>query len=852
MIDLFREIWFEETRERGMASGLRFALGAAARLLSTALHARLSRGDGSGSLRGGRSGRGGWLQDIRYGLRMIWQRPGFALTVIVTLAVAIGVNSTIFSMVRLMILVPIPYEDQERLVVLRGRNLELNRLRAGVSMPDVRDFEAGVRSLEGIAAYVPGRFALTGVPEPARVAGMRVGAEYFQVTGVRTVIGRSFSQREAELGEAVALLSHGAWQRRFGADPDVLERSVELDGVEHRIIGVVTPEMEFGSLRRVEVWKPLPLDSTAARDQRDVAVIARLAAGSTYAVAQAEATSLAARLAARYPETNAGWDVEILSLRRALVGDNAARTLTWLTLAVGFVLAIACVNVANLLLARSSSRRRELAVRQALGASRTRLVRQLMTESLLLATAASVLGLGLTRILFASLVAVTRSRLSLFTELSIDPAVVLFALGLALITPVAFAVLPALRGTGPDLQSGLKDGGGGRTVGRQRHSSRWLVSSQVALALVLLVVASVAVRSTINLTGLDLGFDPERALTLVLEPGPAAEPLTEASSVREVERSLLALPEVTAVGMTSHLPIVGDEPDRSLEIEGEGGVAREELPRVATVFVTPQFFEASGIAHRRGRLFPAGDGVSAVVISERASELFWAERDPLGSRIRLGEEPEWREVVGVVADVRNPDADQPPEPHVYVPLTAAPVRRVALIIRTAVEPERSVGPVRAELSRILPDVPIEDLRTMNEVLYDDLAGDYAIIGLMSLFALTALALAVAGTYGVIAYTVSRRLPEIGVRMALGARTGEVVGMVLRQGLAPVAAGTIAGWLAGYGVSRLMAGMLFGLSPLDPVTFFGMPAALLAAAALACSIPARRAARVDPVDSLRVE
>ena len=854
MVELFQEVWLEESRARGTFAGLRFMFGAALRLLGTSWQARFGRDD-RGPVSPGRGGRrtAGWLQDILYGLRMIRHRPGFALTVIVTLAVAIGVNSTIFSMVRFMIFVPIPFEERAGLVVLRGRNLELNRLRAGLSLLDTTDLADAARNLEGVAPFVSGRFALTGLRDPVRVAGMQVGVDYFRVTGVRAVIGRSFSQREAELGEAVVLLSHGAWQRRFGANPDILQRSIQLDGVEHRVIGVVMPEMEFGSLRVVEVWTPVVRDPSAARDQRTFSVIARLAEHSTQEAAQAEVTSIAARLAARHPETNAGWDVEVFSLRQSLLGENAARVLAILTLAVGFVLAIACVNVANLLLARSAGRRRELAVRQALGASRLRLMRQLLTESVLLAVAASVLGLGLTRVLFASLVAATRSRLPFFTELSIDPAVVLFALGLALITPIAFAVLPAIRGTGADLHGGLKDGGGGRTVGRQRRSSRMLVASQMALALILLVVASMASQSIIKLTAMELGFDSESTLTLVLEPGPAAEPLTDVTTLREVEGALLALPTVAAVGITSHLPIVGAEPDRSLQIEGVDEVAPEERLRVATVFVTPRFFEASRIPLRSGQLFTTGeDAAPAVLISERARESFWVQRDPLGTRVRLGQDPRWHEVVGVVGDVRNPDADQPPEPHVYMPLAEAPVLRVALMIRTAAEPQRSVGAVRTELSRILPGVPVEDVRTMNEVLYDDFASDYAIIGLVTLFALTALALAVAGTYGVIAYTVSRRLPEIGVRMALGAHAGEVVRMVLRQGLAPVAAGTVIGWAAGYGLSRLMAGMLYGLRPLDPITFLGMPLALLLAAVLACSIPARRAARVDPVDSLRTD
>ncbi len=364
-----------------------------------------------------------------------------------------------------------------------------------------------------------------------------------------------------------------------------------------------------------------------------------------------------------------------------------------------------------------------------------------------------------------------------------------------------------------------------------------------------------AVQSIIALTWMNLGFDAERILTLVLEPGPAAESLTDAPTLRELERSLAALPEVAAVGMTSHLPIIGNEPDRSLEIEGEGSAARQELPRVALVHATRGFFEATRIPLRSGDLFAGAthDAAAPVaVVSERAVERFWEPRSPIGTRIRLGEEPTWYEVVGVVGDLRNPDADQPPEPHVYVPLAGSPIRRVALMIRTAVEPERSQGPVRAQLRGIAPDVPVEDVRTMNQVLYDDLASDYAVIGLLSLFALTALALAIAGTYGVVAYAVSRRLPEIGVRMALGARSGEIVRMVLRQGLAPVAAGILFGWGAGLAVSRVMAGLFFGLNPLDPITFVGMPLALLLAAALACALPARRAAGVDPVDSLRID
>ena len=304
MVELFGEVWLEETRQHGLVRGLGFALDASLRLLATACRARFGHSAGPpGPPGAGGRPSGGWVQDARYGLRMIWHRPSFALTVIVTLAVAIGVNSTIFSMVRFLIFVPISFEDTGRLVVLRGRNLELNRLRAGLSLPDLMDLAAAAQTLDGVAPYVSGRFTLTGVREPVRIVGMRVGADYFDVTGVRTVLGRSFSKREAELGDAaVVLLSHGAWQRRFGADPDILERGIELDKIEHRIVGVVMPEMEFGSLRQVEVWRPLEPDPRAARDRREFAVIARIAIDSTHASAQAEATGIAAQLATRHPE----------------------------------------------------------------------------------------------------------------------------------------------------------------------------------------------------------------------------------------------------------------------------------------------------------------------------------------------------------------------------------------------------------------------------------------------------------------------------------------------------------------------------------------------------------------------
>ena len=698
MRTLFADLWCDE-RSRSRARALRFALRATLRAVAAGLAARIERGSDrtNGGLRRPvpiyPGGAGGWLQDIHYGLRGLGRQPGFAVVVVVTLGMAIGVNTTIFSVVRTVVTIPIPYHDLDRLVSIRAANPELDRLRSPISTAELIDLRESLDSVSALAGYRSTTVSLTGVAEATRVRAMQVTTDYFDVTGLPLLLGRAFSEDESD---DVVVLGYGAWQRRFGGDPEILGRDVHLDGTTRRVIGVVSPEIEFGSARAVEAWLPLRVELGAPREVRTLTTIGRLADGATVLDASEESDALARRLAIEHPETNRGWVLEAITQREALVGPNIGRVLALLTMAVAFVLLIACVNVANLMRARAGARAREMAVRAALGATRARLARQLFAESVVLALLAGALGLGVARATFAGLVSITRGRVGLFRELGLEPGVIGFGLLLALITPVLFGLLPALRER-VDLSRSLTDGGRAMTEGRRGGRLRAaLVTGQVSLALVLLVLAVLATRSMIGLLSIELGFDADRTLTLLVDArtGPQAP---ERSGLRALQRDIVeavgSLNGVDSLGMTTHLPLVGGEPQRSLAIEGKPEALDDQRRRwVAVVDVDAGYFEAIRLPLLEGRLLAPTDRTDTTpvaLVNEAARRRYWPDEPAVGARVRLADtsEGDWLEVVGVVGDTRNSDADQPPEPRVYRALAQYPSPSIALLVRTSGAPE---------------------------------------------------------------------------------------------------------------------------------------------------------------------
>ena len=807
------------------------------------------------------------IGDVRHGLRTIARNPGFSIVVVLTLALAIGVNSTIFSLTRLVLFPPMPLTDPFALVFVRAANPELNRVRAPVSLPDFDDFRRRSTSLVDMAAYTARSLTLTDGDEPARLAGAYSTANLFAVLGLQPLMGRSSAAADGEPGAPeVVLLSHGAWQRHFGADPAILGQAITLDGTQHTVIGVLPAELEIGWFRSVDVWIPLTVEpADEARDRRDMFVIGRLQDGVTVERAREELASISSALQQEFPRTNTGWVAQIFTFQQGTAGTNAATVSTLMGISVLFVLIIACANVANLLLARAATRQKELAVRQALGARRRRLVRQLLTESALLATGASVVGFVFAKWTLNGLVALGRGNVMIFAEARIDSGVFLFALGLGLLTPLVFGVAPALRSTRLNLAAATNEASRGSSAAsrpaRFLPSSRSVLAAlQVALAVVLMVVSSLAVRTVTALVTIDLGFDAAEVLTLEVDLPRASYP-EDADKILFFDRALTgieAAANVEQAAWVSHLPLTGGEPIQSLAIEGKPAASEADVPWVATVTVTPGFFETLRIPLLAGRSLTNEDGPNArsvALVSEAAAGRYWAGGNPIGDRVKLGgtdSESDWLEIIGVVADIRNPDADQPPEPHLYLSHGQSPSSVMSLVARTRSDAAATTTAVRQAIWSVDDDQPIDDVRTMGQVLYDDFSGDISVVGLVASFGLVALLLATAGVYGVISYSVSRRDREIGIRMALGAGRPHVLAMIVRQGLTPVVVGLSLGLTGGFVASRLMAGILYGIGPNDPVTFIGVPAVLATVAVLASLVPAIRATRVDPLDVIRAD
>ncbi len=801
------------------------------------------------------------LHDLRYGCRMLIRSPGFTIAAVLTLALGIGANTAIFSLVNGVLLRPLPFPEPDRLIWLQEHDPGAVIERPAVSYLNFLDWRDQNSVFTHVAVVDDVGFNVGG-ESPERVEGMRASADLFTLLRVEPALGRAFTAEEDRPGgEKVVVLAHGLWKRLFGADRGVLGRTIRLNDEPHTVVGVLPPD--FTLLPGIDVWVPLAVDPVLTeRGHHWLSAVARLKPGVSPADAQADMTAIARRLEQDYPQSNANHGVLVMPLQGALVEDIAP-PLFVLMGAVGFVLLIASANVANLLLARSAARQREIAIRASLGAGRGRIVRQLLTESLLLSLLGGGAGLLLGTWLRDTLASLIPADVSLAEMVRMDGRVLAFTVGTTLLTGILFGMAPAFQASRGAVSEALKEGGWSATAGPARHRLRSaLVVSEVALASILLVGAGLMIRSFHRLRGVDPGLDPENVLTLrvSLPEAKYRERAQVAGFFDATLKRVAALPGAAAAGAILRLPLTGRGGwDWGFTVEGRPSAPPGQNHGLSNFqVVTPDYFRAMGVRILKGRVFGERDRDGApgvVLVNETLARAFWPTEDPVGKRLRLGgEDPNvpWLTIVGVVNDVRYRGLDAAIRQDLYLPSAQAPQREMSMVVRTASEPMGLAAAVRAAVLSVDADLPIYRVRGMREVVDASLGQQRFPLQILAAFALLALVLAAVGIYGVMSYAVTQRTHEIGVRMALGAGRAEVLRMVVGQGLRLAIMGVAVGLAGSLALTRLLSSLLFGVSATDPATFVGVPVLLAAVAALACYIPARRATRVDPMVALRCE
>ena len=811
-----------------------------------------------------------FAQDLRYAIRTLGRAPGFTLVVLATLALGVGANTAIFSIVNAVLLRPLPYHEPDRVVLLWSHWTSWTK--TWVSQPELADYQHQARSLEHVAAFSSTSFNLTGGPgsEPLRVRAAQVQAPMFDALGAQPILGRVFTADEDRPGrERVVMLTEGLWRTRFGSDPSIVGRTIDLDAAAYTVVGVLPASLrlplDYANRTFTQVWVPLALGPVdpQERGNHGLNALGRLKPGVTLSQAQAEIDTITRGFLQQYPDNyDQTFGLTLVPAPREVVGDIRPALLI-LLLAVGAVLLIACANVANLLLARAESRQKEIAVRVALGAGRRRIVRQLLTEAMLLSAAGGAAGVALAYALTQALVALDPLKIPRVQEIALDGRVLAFTAFVSALTGLLFGIVPALQASRADLQPVLKEGGRDSRAGTG-WLRRVLVAGEIAASVVLVAAAMLLARSFARLLDVDAGFNAARVLTLRTSL-PGATYTDAASMVRayaEMGRRLRESPGVQAAGAVTGLPLASTRGDWGIRIEGRPMDPREALAADWQV-VTPGYFEALGTPLRAGRTFTEADtatSLGVIVVNETMAEQYWPGVSPVGRRMTMGGNNRWLVVVGIVADIHHRGLDLATRPEMYRPHTqfrfggpdgtAVPVMTWA--VRTTDDPRAAISYARAAVRAVDARLGISDVATMDEVVADSTSDRRLNMLLFVLLGALALALATVGVYGVVAYSVSQRTHEIGVRMAIGARPADVVRLMLNEGGRLAIAGVVAGSLVALGGARLIRGLLFEVSATDPVTFVAVAAGLLAVALLASYIPARRATRVDPMIALRGE
>ncbi len=804
------------------------------------------------------------LQDIRYGFRTLAKSPTFTVLTITTLALAMGVNTAIFSILNVVLIQDLPLKDTDTLGFIYSTNAQLNSSQAPVPAADFLDYREEVSAFSEIAAVDRGAaFTLTGSEEPVWIEGFLATANTLEVWGQATIMGRWFTADEdREGGERVAVLAHGAWNRRFGFDPDIVGRVINLDGYPTTIIGVLPKEIEFGSLAAAELWVPARLNrATASRENRTLWVMGRLAPGATLEQAQQEVDAVRQRIIAEQPDLQGPWGAVVYDMHRALAPPDTWTIIFMLGLTVTFVMLIACSNVATMMLTRASARSREIAVRAALGAQRRRLLGQLLGESAILSLAAGVLGLLIARASLLSLIwmAGENSGLDIFQMVTLDTTVLLFTLGVALLSPLLFGLVPALRASRPDLNETLREGARGSSGGPGGlRGRRFLVATQVALALSLMVVAGLLMQAMAKNRNYDPGFDTDRIMTMRVDLTESKFPTGEdkLQDFARIHAALKAVPGIEDVASMGWRLGANDDPfvTRSFRIEGQPEPDAAEIPSGFLNVVSAGTLAVMQLPLRSGRDFVESDNSDAalvVIINEHLAERYWTS-DPVGSRIRLGTEDRWLEVVGVMTNIHSGDTSSPTFPILFVPLAQNPQRRMAFLARTSGDPLAMSAAIREAIWAVDADQPVADMRTVNQLIEDSFAAPMTLFSIFVAFAGFAVAMSAAGIYGVISYAVSARTKEIGIRMALGARATSVLAMITRQALWLVGLGMVVGGAAGIFLGRIISSAVPDIGGFDLRSFLGVLAIFVATTLLATWIPARRASRVHPAIALRSE
>ena len=798
------------------------------------------------------------LNDFRYALRQLIKAPSFTVVAILTLALGIGACTAIFSVVNTVLLRPLDNADPDRLVIIRETQLP-KFPEFSVSPPNYLDWEKQAKSYEYLAAYTGASLNLTGEGEPQRLTGIKATAHYFDVMGVKPILGRMLLPEEDAVGKNhVVVVSYGFWQRVFGGARDVVGRSIQLNGEPYQIVGVAP---YIGLASKVDVWTPMAFkpDETAnaARGGHYLGVWGRLKPGVTFIQAKAEMEVIAAQLAVQYPDPQKGWGIFMMPMQDYLVRDVKPVLYTLLG-AVGCVLLIACANLANLLLARATARHREISIRAALGAGRGRLVRQLLTESVVLAICGGAAGVFLAELGLDGLLALAPASLPRSGEIHLDLGVLLFSLGLSIVTGLLFGIAPAWLAARADVNEALKQGTRGSTEGGARGRLRGaLVVLEVTLALVLLGGAGLLARSFMQLAHVDPGFIPENAtmMRLSLPQKKYAQPEQQTAFADALLDRLKNLPGVQSVGITHSMPLVGDYV-LGFKIEGRPPIDPSQEPSLNYYAVTPDYFRAMGIRLVRGRVFTAQDDAKAprvCLINETLARQYFPNEDPIGKRMHITNGPEtWREIVGIVGDIKQYGVDQQTTSQGYEPFAQVPFSSLNVVIRTKGSAAALLGALRPAVYAVDKDQPIGVIRPLEEIVADSVSRQRFAMTLLTVFSGVALVIAAVGIYGVMAYNVVQRTGEFGIRMALGAQQRDVLRLVLTQGGKLIGIGLALGLLATLAASRAMGSMLFNTSAYDPLTLSSITLLLGAVALIACFFPANRATKVNPIEALRTE